>query len=215
MRRSRGPLPGKRRAALVEFFNNANPNDEYFAIAFSDRPRVLADSTQSIEQLQGQLLSAEPGGPTAMLDAVYLALSELRSARYERKAILILSDGGDNASRYKLREIKSLVQESDVQIYAVGLFETFFFNTIEERLGKVWLGEITDVTGGRTITVDNRGKVPEAAATISRAMRNQYVLGYRPTTTAGTKWRKIKVRLTSSAEPPLHAYYKQGYLPMH
>jgi len=200
------------RAALVEFFNNANPNDEYFAIAFSDRPRVLADSTQSIEQLQGQLLSAEPGGPTAMLDAVYLAVSELRSARYERKAILILSDGGDNASRYKLREIKSLVQESDVQIYAVGLFETFFFNTIEERLGKVWLGEITDVTGGRTITVDNRGKVPEAAATISRAMRYQYVLGYRPTGAANAKWRKIKVRLTSTDERSLRAYYKQGYL---
>ena len=200
------------REALVEFFNNANPNDEYFAIAFSDRPRVLADPTQSIDQLQGQLLSAEPGGPTAMLDAVYLAVSELRSARYERKAILILSDGGDNASRYKLREIKSVVRESDVQIYAVGLFETFFFNTIEERLGKAWLGEITDATGGRTITVDNRGKVPEAAATISRAMRNQYVLGYRPTTADGTKWRKIKVRLTSTDERSLRAYYKQGYL---
>src|ERR1700747_338860 len=188
------------RAALVEFFNNANPNDEYFAIAFSDRPRVLAESTQSIDQLQGQLLSAEPGGPTAMLDAVYLAVSKLRSARYERKAILILSDGGDNASRYKLREIKSLVEESDVQIYAVGLFETFFFNTIEERLGKEWLGEITDVTGGRKITVDNRGKVPEAAATLTRGMGNQYVLGYRPASPAGTKWRKVKVRLTSSAE---------------
>jgi len=203
------------RAAIAEFFNNANPNDEYFAISFSDRPRVLADSTQSIDQLQAELLSAQPGGPTAMLDAVYLAVSKLRSARYERKAILIISDGGDNVSRYKLREIKSLVQESDVQIYAVGLFETFFFNTIEERLGKVWLGEITDATGGRTITVDNRGKVPEAAAAISRAMRNQYVLGYRPTTTAGTKWRKIKVRLTSTTESPLHAYYKQGYWAMH
>ena len=200
------------RAALVEFFTNANPNDEYFAIAFSDRPRVLADSTQSLDQLQGQLLAAEPGGPTAMLDAVYLAISKLRSAHYERKAILILSDGGDNASRYKLREIKSLARESDVQIYAVGLFETFFFNTIEERLGKVWLGEITDVTGGRTITVDNRGKVPEAAATISREMRNQYVLGYRPTSTAGTKWRKVKVRLTSPDERSLRAYYRQGYL---
>src|ERR1700756_3880263 len=203
------------RAALVEFFNNANPNDEYFAIAFSDRPRVLAESTQSLDQLQGQLLSAEPGGPTAMLDAVYLAVSKLRSARYERKAILILSDGGDNASRYKLREIKSLVQESDVQISAVGLFETFFFNTIEEKLGKVWLSEITDATGGRTITVDNRGKDPGAAATISRAMRSQYVLGYRPTTMIGTKWRKIKVRLTSSADPPLRAFYKQGYIPLH
>ena len=203
---------GTEREALVEFFNNANPNDEYFAIAFSDRPRLLADSTQSLDQLQGQLLSAEPGGPTAMLDAVYMAVSKLRSARYERKAILILSDGGDNASRYKLREIKSVVRESDVQIYAVGLFETFFFNTIEEKLGKVWLGEITDATGGRTITVDNRGKVPEAAATISRAMRNQYVLGYRPTGAANAKWRKIKVRLTSTDERSLRAYYKQGYL---
>ena len=200
------------RAAIVEFFNNANPDDEYFAIAFSDRPRVVADSTQSIDHLQGKLLAEEPGGPTAMLDAVYLAVSKLRSARYERKTILIFSDGGDNASRYRLREIKSVVQESDIQIYAVGLFETFFFNTIEEKLGRVWLSEITDVTGGRTITVDNRGKVPEAAATISRAMRNQYVLGYRPTSTAKGKWRKIKVRFTSTDERALRAYYKQGYL---
>jgi Ca-activated chloride channel homolog len=203
------------REAIVEFFNNANPDDEYFAIAFSDRPRLLADSTQSVDQIQGQLLAVEPGGPTAMLDAIYLAVSKLRSARYERKAVLIISDGGDNASQYSLREIKSMVQESDVQIYAVGLFETFFFNTIEEKLGKEWLGEITDATGGRTVTVDNRGKVPEAAAAISREMRNQYVLGYRPTSTAKNKWRKIKVRLTSSDERPLRAYYKQGYLAMH
>jgi Ca-activated chloride channel family protein len=203
------------REAIVEFFKNANPDDEYFAIAFSDHPRLLADSTQSVDQIQGQLLAEEPGGPTAMLDAVYLAVSKLRSARHERKAILIFSDGGDNVSRYKLREIKSLVRESDVQIYAVGLFETFFFNTIEEKLGKEWLGEITDATGGRTVTVDNRGKVPEAAAAISRAMRNEYVLGYRPTSTAKNKWRKIKVRLTSSGEQPLRAYYKQGYLAMH
>jgi Ca-activated chloride channel homolog len=202
------------REAIVEFFNNANPDDEYFAIAFSDRPRLLADSTQSVDQIQGRLLAEEPGGPTAMLDAVYLAVSKLRSARYERKAVLIISDGGDNASRYSLREIKSMVQESDVQIYAVGLFETFFLNTIEEKLGKEWLGEITDATGGRTITVDNRERVPEAAATVSRAMRNQYVLGYRPTSAAKTKRRKIKVRLTSSDEPPLRAYYKQGYLAM-
>jgi Ca-activated chloride channel homolog len=199
------------REAIVKFFNNANSDDEYFAITFSDRPRVVADATQSIDQLEGNLLAQEPGGPTAMLDAVYLAVSKLRSARYERKAILILSDGGDNNSRYRLREIKSLVQESDIQIYAVGLFETFFFNTIEERLGKEWLSEITNATGGRTITVDNRGKVPEAAASISREMRNQYVLGYRPLSTAKTKWRKIKVRLTSTDDRSLRAYYKQGY----
>lgn len=203
------------RAAIVEFVNNANPEDEFFAIAFSDHPRVLADATQAIDQLQGELLAEKPGGPTAMLDAVYLGISKLRYARYERKAILILSDGGDNASRYKLREVRNVAQESDVQIYAIGLFETFFFNTIEERLGKVWLREITDVTGGRTITVDSHGKVPEAAATISREMRNQYVLGYRPTGTAKTKWRKIRVRLTSSGDRSLRPYYRQGYQSMH
>ncbi len=83
------------REAIVEFFNNANPEDEYFAIAFSDCPRVLADSTQSVDQLQGKLLAGQPGGPTAMLDAVHLAIFKLRSERYERKAILVLSDGGD------------------------------------------------------------------------------------------------------------------------
>jgi Ca-activated chloride channel family protein len=201
------------RAAVVEFFRNANPQDEYFAITFSDRPRLVADATQSLEDIETKLETVEPGGATAMLDAVYLAENELRFARYRRKAILIISDGGDNASRYNLREIKPLVRESDVQIYAIGLFETFFFNTLEERLGKKWLREITDPTGGRTVTVDDRKLLPEAAAEISREMRNQYVLGYQLTTAAPARWRKIRVQVTSaSGERPLRAYYKRGYL---
>jgi Ca-activated chloride channel family protein len=200
------------RAAIVEFFKNADPQDEYFAITFSDRPRLVASSTQSVDELETKLIAAEPGGPTAMLDAVYMAQAELRSARYKRKAILIISDGGDNASRYTLREIKNLARESDVQIYAIGLFETFFFNTLEERLGKKWLREITDATGGRTLTVDNREKLPEAAAELSREIRYEYMLGYRPASPVPNRWRKIKVRVTSSfGEHPLRAYYKQGY----
>jgi Ca-activated chloride channel homolog len=199
------------RAALIEFFKNANPEDEYFGISFSDRPHFLAGPTRSIDELEQKLISIEPGGSTAMLDAVYLAASEMRSAHYQRKAIVIFSDGGDNASRYSLREIMSLVEEYDAQIYAVGLFDTFFFKTIEERLGKKWLSDITDKTGGRTITVDDRAKLPEAAATISRAMRNQYVLGYRPAIGDG-KWRKIKVRVASAVgEQSLQAHYKKGY----
>ncbi len=201
------------REALVQFFKNANPDDEYFGITFSDRPRILANSTQSIDELQGKLLATQPGGPTAMLDAVYLAISKLRSARYERKAIVIFSDGGDNASRYTLREIKDVVQESDVQIYAIGLFDTFFLGTLEEKLGKKWLSEITDASGGRTITVDNQAKLPEAAAQISREIRNQYVLGYRPQTASESKWRKIKVSVSGPvAERRLRAFYKRGYL---
>jgi len=200
------------RAAIVEFFKNANPDDEYFAITFSDHPRLLAGPTQSIDDVERRLIAVEPGGPTALLDAIYLAELQLRSARYRRKAIVIISDGGDNASRYTLREIKSLIQESDVQIYAIGLFDTFFFNTLEERLGKKWLDEITDRTGGRTVTVDNRAKVPKAAAAISREMRNQYVLGYSPKGESEGKWRKIKVRVNSSAvKKPLQVFYKRGY----
>jgi Ca-activated chloride channel family protein len=201
------------RAAIAEFCNNANPDDEYFAITFSDQPRLLAGPTQAIDDVQRRLIAVEPGGPTAMLDAIYLAEFKLRSARYRRKAIIIISDGGDNASRYTLREIKDLVQESDAQIYTIGLFDTFFFNTLEERLGKKWLSEITDRTGGRTITVDNRSKLPQAAAAISREVRNQYVLGYIPGTEGDRRWRKIKVRVSSSAaKEPIRASYKQGYI---
>ena len=201
------------RDALIEFFNNANPADEYFAITFSDRPRVLASSTQSIDELQNKLLAIEPGGPTAMLDAVYLAESKLRSAHYERKAIVIFSDGGDNASRYKLREIKSLVQESDVEVYAIGLFDKFLIGAVEEKLGKEWLSEITDASGGRTVTVDNRAKLPDAAALISREIRTQYVLGYHPLIRNAGAWRKIKVAVTDPVtQQHLYAHYRKGYL---
>jgi Ca-activated chloride channel family protein len=202
------------RQAVIDFFKNANTNDEYFAIAFSGRPQLLGHSVSSIDDLEQQLIAIEPGGPTALLDAVYLALSELRFARYGRRAIVIISDGGDNVSQYTLRELKSFVKESDVQIYAIGLFETHFFNTFEERLGKKWLSEITDATGGRTVTVDDRTKLPEAAAGLSREIRNQYVLGYKPTDTAKAGWRRIKVQVTTSVqEKHLRAYYKSGYSP--
>jgi Ca-activated chloride channel homolog len=199
------------RAELQSFFNNANPQDEYFAITFSDRPRVVASSTTSIEEMQRQLMLAEPGGPTAMLDAIYLAEAQLRTAKYKRRAIVIFSDGGDNVSHHSHREIKGLVRESDVEVYAIGLFETPIFGAVEEKLGKEWLSEITDCTGGRTIALQNRLKVSEAAAEISREIRSQYVLGYHPASRDG-KWRKIQVRVASSATPQhLHAFYKRGY----
>ncbi len=200
------------RAAIAEFVKNAHPDDEYFAIAFSDRPRLLVDSTRSADDIERKLVSAPRGGSTAMLDAIYLAIDKLRSARYRRRAIVIISDGGDNASRYTLRQTKRLVKESDVQIFAVGLFDNFF-HSIEEKLGKKWLSEITDVTGGRTVTVENEKDLPEAAATISWEMRDQYVLGYRTGKNGSQGWRKIRVRLTSpQSQRSLKAYYRRGYL---
>jgi Ca-activated chloride channel family protein len=204
------------REAVAEFFKNANPQDDYFVITLSDRPRLVADTTQSIDEIEEKLTYAVPSGNTALLDGIYVGVAKLRTARYKRRALLVISDGGDNHSHYSARETKSLVQEADVLVYSIGIIDNMpvpGFKTIEEKLGKHLLTEITDTTGGRTVVADNRTKVAGIAATISRELREQYVLGYRPTNAAHDgKWRKIKVRVAASRdESALHAYYKRGY----
>src|SRR5579864_1722799 len=122
----------KSRQAVVEFFRTANPQDEFFLIAFSDKPEVLVDFTSSVEDIQSRLAFTIPKGRTALLDAIYLGMNRMRRAKYERKALLIVSDGGDNHSRYTEGEIKAMVREADVQIYGIGLFDREG-KTAEER----------------------------------------------------------------------------------
>ena len=202
------------RAAAEEFFKNANPQDDYFVITFADRPRLLDTSIQSIEDMQETLTSEPPDGHTALLDAIYLAIAHMRSARYQRRALLIISDGADNHSRYGLKEVRRLVEEANVDVYAIGIFDSLFFRSFEELMGRRWLAEITDVTGGQTVAAARLDKVPEIAAAVSRQMRNQYVLGYRPQNISRDgKWRKIKVHVASSAGAPrVQTHYKKGYL---
>ncbi len=202
------------RAAVDTFFGNANSQDEYFVVTFADRPTVRATATQSIDEIQQGLAAEVPDGHTALFDAVYLGMAKLRSARYPRRVLLIISDGGDNHSRYGLKEVKSLAQEADVGIYAIGVFDSMLFRSFEEFMGKRWLREITDVTSGRTVSVDNFEKLPEIAASLSREMRSQYVLGYKPRHPGRDgKWRKIKVQVTPPKDSDrVQAYYKKGYL---
>lgn len=202
----------KAREAVVDFFKTANPQDEFFMVAFNDKPVLLSDFTSSIEKIQGQLIYAEPRGRTALLDSIYLALSKMREAHNQKKALLIISDGGDNHSRYTESEIKSIVKEADVQIYAIGIFSPNP-GTIEEQTGPATLSAITDVTGGRTFTVDNVNELSDIATKIGIELRNQYVIGYRPTTPVKDgKWRKIKVKLhPPKGLPPLTVYAKSGY----
>ncbi len=202
----------KSRQAVVEFFRTANPQDEFFLITFSEKPEVLVDFTSSIEDIQGKLVYAVPHGRTALLDAIYLGMNRMLHAKYERKALLIISDGGDNHSRYTESEIKSQVREADVQIYGIGLFDRDF-KTPEEREGPALLGDVTEATGGRTFIIDNPNELADVATKIGIELRNQYVLGYRPTNPAHDgKWRKIKVKLNPpKGLPPLHVYAKTGY----
>lgn len=207
------------REALADFFKNSHPDDDYFVITFADRPQLLADSTRSRATIQASLATVKPFGYTSLLDAVHMGLMKLQSARYRRRALLIISDGGDNYSRYSLREIKEEVEESDVEVYAIGLFDDGLpvFKSLDEKLGKRVLSTVTEASGGRAITVGNLARLPEVAAAISLEMRSQYLLGYRSTNPVRDgKWRKIKVRIASAPADSgdtvrLRAAYKKGY----
>ena len=209
---SMGNKIDKSKEAVVEFFRTANPEDEFFMIGFADKPQLVADFTSSIEKIQGQLVYTVPQGRTALLDAIYLGINKMKQAKHQKKALLIISDGGDNHSRYTESEIRSLVKEADVQIYAIGIFDSSP-STEEERSGPALLSEITDVTGGRTFTIDNPNELADVATKIGIELRNQYVLGYRPKNPVRDgKWRKLKVKLIPpKGLPPLHIYFKTGY----
>jgi len=203
----------KSRLAAVQFFRTANPQDEFFLINFNDRAQLVSPFTGSVEELQNRLMFTSAHGMTALLDGIYLGLSQMKGAHNTKKALLIISDGGDNHSRYTETDIRRFVQEADVQIYAIGLYEPDGGPTPEEREGPSLLGDLTQMTGGRTFAVHSLNDLPDIATKISMELRNQYVLGYRPANhNHNGKWRKIKVKLRPpKGLPPLNVYARTGY----
>jgi Ca-activated chloride channel family protein len=203
----------KSRLAAVQFFRTANPQDEFFLVDFNDRAQLASPFTASVEELQNRLMYTAAEGRTALFDGIYLGLSQMKGAHNAKKALLIISDGGDNHSRYTQGDVRSFVKEADVQMYAIGLYEAGGANTPEEQAGPGLLSELTDMTGGRTFAVRQIGELPDIASKISMELRNQYVLGYRPgNRTRDGKWRKIKVKLhPPKGLPPLTVYARSGY----
>lgn len=202
--------------AAVQFLKTANPQDEFFVVQFNDTPRLLVDFTSQVEEVQNRLLYARADGRTALLDAIYLALDTMRQGHNPRKALLVISDGGDNRSRYGVKDIKNMVREADVQIYAIGIFDPVSERSDPEIVwGPTLLSEITELTGGRMFPVElyNINELPDVAAKISIELRNQYVLGYRPTNRQRDgSWRRIKVKLKPpKGLPPLNTYARSGY----
>src|SRR6202007_371424 len=201
---------GKAKEAALQFLKTANPQDEFFLVSFNDRAELISAFTNSADDLQSRLLSASGKGRTALLDAIYLGLSEMRTARNGKRALLIISDGGDNNSRYSEKDIKRLVREANTQLYSVGIFDPFAnrSRTPEELNGPSLLTEVTELTGGRAFTVENLNELPDIAAKIDAELRNQYILGYRPSNKShDARWRKIKVKLRApKGLPPLSVY---------
>ena len=212
---SMGPKLEKSRQAVAQFFKTANPEDEFFLVQFSDRADLVIKFTTSLEEIQNRLTFTQSKGRTALLDAVYLGLHEMKRAKNARKALLIISDGGDNNSRYTETEVKNLVREADVQIYAIGIFEPVATRgrTAEELAGPSLLSEIAEQTGGRHFPVENLNELPNIAEKIGIELRNQYIIGYSPKNTERNgKYRRVQVKLVQPRGlPPLRAFWRMGY----
>jgi Ca-activated chloride channel homolog len=204
----------KARQAAVQFLQTANPRDEFFLVSFGDRAQLAHSFTPNIEELQTGMLFTTARGRTALFDAIYLGLSQMRGARNSKRALLIISDGGDNHSRYTESDVRNFVKEADCQLYSIGLFDpNDRARTVEELYGPSLLSEITQLTGGRVFPVTSLNDLPDIAAKIGLELRNQYVLGYKPGNVRHNgAWRKIKVKLVPpKGLPPLNIYAKTGY----
>ena len=199
------------RGAAIDFFRYSNPQDEFAVVSFADTPRVLVDFSASPSDIEAALQSVQAEGFTALWDAIYLGLREMGTARYGRKALLVISDGGDNRSRYTEGEIKSILKETDVQVYAIDIFEPYP-KTREEKSGLLALDEITSVTGGRVFLAHDANELHRAVRQISDELRTQYVLGYSLDQSARDgKWHKVKVGLNVAKSRKLRIYAKKGY----
>ncbi|PWU00140.1 MAG: VWA domain-containing protein [Terriglobia bacterium] len=212
---SMGSKLEKSRQAVSQFFKIANPEDEFFLVQFNDTADLVEPFTKNLEEIQNRLTFTQSKGRTALLDAIYLALHEMKKAKNPRKALLLISDGGDNSSRYTENEIKNLVKEADVQIYAIGIYEPMGARSRspEELSGPGLLTEIAEQTGGRQYGVENLAELADIAAKIGVELRNQYILGYYPhNSERDGKYRRVEVKLNQPRGlPPLRAFWRHGY----
>ena len=205
----------KSRQAAAELFKTANPEDEFFLIHFNDRSELVVGFTTNTEEIQNRLTFTQAKGRTSLLDGVYMAMNQMKKARNPRKAIIVLSDGGDNSSRYTESEIKKLVREADVQVFAIGIFEPISgrHRSAEEMAGPGLLTDMAEATGGTHLPVENLNELPDVAQKIGMVLRNQYVLGYSPMNTAKDgKYRRVQVKVKQvKGMPPLKAFFRLGY----
>ena len=212
---SMGDKLKKSREAVAQLLKTANPDDEFFLVEFNDRAELVVGLTQQSAEIQNRLTFTQSKGRTALMDAIVLSMNEMRKARNPRKALVIISDGGDNSSRYTISEVKNRVRESDIEIYAIGILELFADRgrTPEELSGPGLLNDIAEQTGGRLFEVGNLNDLPDIASKVGAALRNQYVLGYAPTIVRRDgKYHRVRLKLVKpKGWPSLRAYWRLGY----
>jgi Ca-activated chloride channel family protein len=201
---------------LAGFCENLTEGDELFLVTLERQPRLLTDYTSDCAEMQNALRLTQPNGPTALLDAIPLAVEHLRQAHHPRHAILIISDGGENSSRTHLSTIRSLAREANAQIYSatLGLESNFARTTFPgETQGPALLSEIADFTGGRAFAIDDWRRIGDAAAAMAREIHDQYVIGYQPPSAADDgKYHRISVKVQREpSQPRLSLFHRNGY----
>jgi Ca-activated chloride channel family protein len=207
---SMGDKLQRSRMAAKEFFHISNPEDEFFLVEFDSSPRLVVPLTADTGTIEGHLAFSRSHGSTALLDAIYLALHEMRRSKKNKKALLIISDGGDNHSRYTEKEVTNVVRESDVLIYSIGVFGGM--GSAEEYSGPALLSKVSEQTGGRLFEA-NPVELPDIARKIGIELRNRYILGYAPQNQLRDgKYHRIEVRMVPPRGlPKLHAHWRLGY----
>jgi len=212
-----GSMKGKLARAYgstQKLFQVAHPDDEVFLVTFAQRPEMEAEFSSDFEALQKKLQLVKPEGWTSLIDAVYLALDRMRAARTARKALVIVSDGMDNHSRYSRSELMARAVEADVQIYTIAIHDPPRtkkpLEVAEQRQGLFLLQDLANLTGGLHFVIRSIDEISAAAEKIRRALHQQYVSGYRASESRNHSWRKIQVKLEV---PHLRIYARRGYFP--
>jgi Ca-activated chloride channel family protein len=204
---------GTAKESLRALMKDSNPADEAFLNAVSTRPRAYSGFTQDFDEILQKVAFENARGNTALIDTIYASLQQLRSGVHARKALLVISDGMDNDSRYSREELLRLAVEADAQIYtiAVGAAPQTAkpIELMEEKKGILLLEELAAKTGGISFSVHRQNDIAEATASIGQALRNQYAIGYVPGGNghAGL-WRRIKVQVAGAG---MRAYARAGY----
>jgi len=203
----------KARNALAKFIETSHPRDEYFLIAFNRRAQLLLDRTRDGEAVLDKLAMVQPRENTALYDAVYLGTERVTKGTHQKRALIIISDGQDNNSRYTFGDVRRQLKETDVSVYALGILSGGDASSREGLAGQSYLEELAGVTGGRAFFPETNAEFDEIFERIAIELRHQYSIGYRPTNfTPDGKWRKIKVKV----KPPrgmsrLFVRTKEGY----
>lgn len=203
----------KARTALSRFILTSHPSDEYFLIAFNNRAQLLLDRTRDGDAVLQKLTLIQPKNNTALYDAVYLGLERVTRGAHQKRALLIISDGQDNASRYNFGEVRRLMKEADVVTYAVGIVGGNDASSAAGMQGQAFLDEICSVSGGKSFYPQSDVEMDEIFDRIGLELRRQYSVGYTPKDfQPDGKWRKVKTKVKPPrGMPRLNVRGRDGY----